>query len=169
MVIDAGQLLMENEAKNRIYLEINRVLGVFFERQDIDCSTISVVFISSQSSPKPIQGLVLNTLPAAFLSALSQAISETITSLPVNHEILFQKYALKNETLQDKQHQEKTEQETSVYSKTLTLQESPALAKSNDESDDLNHLQQTTQQDLIQNTDSISKCASQNSQEELHK
>ena len=65
--------------------------------------------------------------------------------------------------------QEKTEQETSVYSKTLTLQESPALAKSNDESDDLNHLQQTTQQDLIQNTDSISKCASQNSQEELHK
>ena len=169
MVIDAGQLLMENEAKNRIYLEINRALGVFFERQELDCSKISVVFISSQSSPKPIQGLVLNTLPAAFLSALSQAISETITSLPVNHEILFQKYALKNKTLQDKQHQEKTEQETSVYSKTLTLQESPALAKSNDESDDLNHLQQTTQQDLIQNTDSISKCASQNSQEELHK
>lgn len=95
IVIDAGKLLLENEAQNRVYFEINRALGSFFEKDEIDCAKISVNFINSQSEPKPIQGLVLSTLPAAFLSALSQAISESLSEIPVNSEILFKEGTIK--------------------------------------------------------------------------
>ena len=101
IVIDAGKLLIENEAQNRVYFEINRTLETFFQNDEIECAKISVSFINSQSEAKPIQGLVLSTLPSAFLSAISQAISESISEFPVNSELLFEKGAFKPDEFLD--------------------------------------------------------------------
>ncbi|QTQ13830.1 xanthine dehydrogenase family protein molybdopterin-binding subunit [Treponema parvum] len=83
ITIDAGEILVTEAAQNNVYLEIDRVLCMLFENEKLDCPKISVNFIDSQDDPKQVQGLVLNTLPAAFMSALSQAMAQQINVLPI--------------------------------------------------------------------------------------
>ncbi len=108
IVIDGGKIFLEAEAQNRIRLEINQTLCLLLDKEKLDCNKIAISFIHSQGEPKQINRLVKNTIPAAFCSALSEAISETITALPVESNLLFIKGAFKpedmlgNEDIQDK-------------------------------------------------------------------
>ena len=59
--------------------------------ETIDCTNISLRFIQSSAEPKQIHGLVQNILPAAISSALSQALANIISDVPLQPETLFKK------------------------------------------------------------------------------
>lgn len=118
VVIDSGKILIESEAQSRINLEINQTLCCLMDEDELDCAKISISFIHSQNEPKQLHGLIANVIPAAFSSALSQAISETITSIPVKEDLLFIKGAFKpEETLYD------------IEQESISLDEEPSAVK----------------------------------------
>ena len=89
VVIDSGEILSGKAAENSIKLDINRILSHVIKDEYVECTNISVRFIQSESEPKQLHGLVQNILPAAFSSALSQALSNTVSSVPLPVEELF--------------------------------------------------------------------------------
>jgi CO/xanthine dehydrogenase Mo-binding subunit len=95
VVIDTGEILSAKSAENSIKLDINRILSRLVKDENIECTNISVQFLQSSSEPKQLHGLIQNTIPAAFSSALTQALSNTINSIPIPAEELFrQGYSL---------------------------------------------------------------------------
>ena len=50
---------------------------------------VSVQFTQSDDEPKQIGHLVFSILPAAYTSALSQALASTVNSLPLKTDSLF--------------------------------------------------------------------------------
>ena len=55
----------------------------------LECSKISISFVNSENDPTQIDGLISRILPAAFTSALSQAISCEINSIPIKTDQIF--------------------------------------------------------------------------------
>ncbi len=89
IVISAGKILLGKPAETRIKLSIHQVLSQIVENEMLDCAKISVSFVQSESEPAQIGGLIKKCLPAAFSSALSQALGSDIPSLPIKTDSLF--------------------------------------------------------------------------------
>ncbi|MCR5290507.1 MAG: molybdopterin-dependent oxidoreductase [Treponema sp.] len=89
VVVDAGKIISAKDAENTIKLDIQRLLAILIKDEIIKCPLIDIRFIQSDAEPKEIRGLMQNVLPAAFTSALSQALANTITDIPLLPKTLF--------------------------------------------------------------------------------
>ncbi len=91
VVVDGGRIMAVKAAENSIKMDINRILADLIKYETLDCPSINVRFVQSDEEPKQIHGLVQNVLPAAFTSALSQALANTVSDVPLMQETLFVK------------------------------------------------------------------------------
>lgn len=89
VIIDGGKILSPKSAENSVYRSIQRCLTTLVEDDSINCPSISVQFMQSEEEPKQIGHLVYSILPAAYTSALSQALAYPVRSLPLKTDSLF--------------------------------------------------------------------------------
>ena len=89
IIIDGGKILHPKAAENAIYRGIQRTLSLLVEDDSLSCPTVSVQFTQSEEEPKQIGHLVYSILPAAYTAALSQALSSTVSSLPLKTDSIF--------------------------------------------------------------------------------
>lgn len=89
VILNAGKIYLANAAENSIKLAIQHALSEIVEDDIIKCSDISVLFITSDSDSSQLSGIISKLLPAAFASALSQALNFEITSIPVSQKDIF--------------------------------------------------------------------------------
>ncbi len=89
-VIEAGQIINIEAAKNTILNETYHCLKQLIEDEIVVCKNINVDFIPSKDEPKQLGHIVYSLLPVAFIQALSQASNKTITKLPIKTDTLFE-------------------------------------------------------------------------------
>lgn len=87
--LDCGEVLNEKTILNTIKLEIQQELTKLVSDKTVICDNIHIYLMPSNYKPAQINGLIHNTIPAAFSSALSQALSTDINNLPCTEEQLF--------------------------------------------------------------------------------
>ena len=90
ITINCGELFDEAAALKTIRLEIQQELTMLVEGKTVQCDNISIQFIQSKDKAGQIGGLVHNTLPAAFSSALSLVLATQLTQLPCTEAQLFE-------------------------------------------------------------------------------
>ena len=56
----------------------------------VPCDAINISFIQSNNRSGQVGGLIHNSLPAAFSSALSLALTTQLTEIPCTEDLLFQ-------------------------------------------------------------------------------
>ena len=56
----------------------------------VPCDAININFIQSENRSGQVGGLIHNSLPAAFSSALSLALTTQLTEIPCTEDLLFQ-------------------------------------------------------------------------------
>lgn len=88
-IISAGIIGIPKVAENSVKLSIEHALSEIVEDEALKCDKISVSFVQSENDPKQIDGLISRILPAAFSSALSQAIGHEINTIPVKPQTFF--------------------------------------------------------------------------------
>lgn len=88
-IISAGKIGIPKVAENSVKLSIEHALSEIVEDEALKCDKISVLFVQSENDPKQIDGLISRILPAAFSSALSQAIGHEINTIPVKPQNFF--------------------------------------------------------------------------------
>lgn len=87
--INCGELFDAEAAKKTVRLEIQQELTMLVQGKTVPCDAIHISFIESDDKPGQVGGLVHNTLPAAFSSALSLALATKLTHLPCTETQLF--------------------------------------------------------------------------------
>lgn len=112
MVIDCGKLFDMKAAERTTKLAIQQELTTLVENQTVDYDSINIEFITSDNEPGQIGELVHNTLPAAFSSALSLALSTQINTLPASQSLLFELIKQREfENIQEQKIKEESENE----------------------------------------------------------
>uniref|UniRef100_UPI00388E2F51 molybdopterin cofactor-binding domain-containing protein n=1 Tax=Treponema sp. TaxID=166 RepID=UPI00388E2F51 len=96
VIIDAGKIINPKAAENEIHRSIQNCLNFLVKNKTFTCPEIKIQFTQSEEEPKQIGGLIYSILPAAYTSALSQALSSQIEYLPLQTDSIF-KYIEKNE------------------------------------------------------------------------
>lgn len=89
IAINCGRLFDEDAAKKSVRLEVQQELTMLVQGKSVPCDKIEIRFIQSDDKPGQVGGLVHNTLPAAFSSALSLALATKLTHLPCTETQLF--------------------------------------------------------------------------------
>lgn len=89
VIIDGGKILSPKAAENAVHRSIQRCLSTLVDDDSLRCPAISVQFMQSDEEPKQIGHLVYSILPAAYTSALSQALAVTVDSLPLQTDSIF--------------------------------------------------------------------------------
>ena len=89
VIIDGGKILHPKAAENAVYRSIQKSLSTFVAGEALKCPQISVQFTQSEEEPKQIGHIVYSILPAAYTSALSQALAIPVTSIPLQTDSLF--------------------------------------------------------------------------------
>lgn len=89
VTVHCGQLFDEAAAAKTIKLEIQQELTMLVKGKTVPCDKIQINFIKSEEKAGQVGGLVHNTLPAAFSSALSLALATKLTHLPCTETQLF--------------------------------------------------------------------------------
>ncbi|MBQ7619094.1 MAG: xanthine dehydrogenase family protein [Treponema sp.] len=89
VAVSAGKILAEKEAENKIKFSIQKTLAELIKNERLAAKNISIAFVQSELEPSQIGGLVKKALPAAFASALSQALNYDIHSVPLNDSDIF--------------------------------------------------------------------------------
>lgn len=89
VIIDGGKILNPKAAENAIHRKIQHCLASLVDGDALKCPVITVQFTQSEEEPKQIGGLIYSILPAAYASALSQAVASTVEKLPLKTESLF--------------------------------------------------------------------------------
>lgn len=90
MCVDCGEVFDEAAALRTIRLEIQQELAMLVKGKTIPCENITIKFIDSGLKGGQLGELTHNTLPAAFSSALSLALSTQLTSLPCTEKQIFE-------------------------------------------------------------------------------
>lgn len=90
VVVDCGELFDEKAARKTISLEIQQELTSLVEGKTVTCDNFNISFIKSKRKPCQINKLIHNTIPAAFSSALSLALTTSLTTIPCTEKRLFQ-------------------------------------------------------------------------------
>ena len=90
VTLDCGELYDEAAARRTIRLEIQQELTMLVKGKTVPCDAINIQFIQSDNHSGQVGGLIHNTLPAAFSSALSVALTTQLTEIPCTEELLFQ-------------------------------------------------------------------------------
>ncbi len=89
MTVNCGELFDKKAAERTLKLAIQQELLTLVENSKLQCDTIKIFFVDSEESPGQIGELVHNTVPAAFSSALSLALSTHIDTLPVSQSLIY--------------------------------------------------------------------------------
>ncbi len=89
VAVSAGKILAEKEAENKIKFSIQKTLAELIEGDNLSARHIHISFVQSESESAQIGGLIKKALPAAFTSALSQALGCQINSIPLKDDTLF--------------------------------------------------------------------------------
>ena len=90
VTVDCGELFDEAAAIRTIRLEIQQELTMLVKGKSVPCDSIHIDFVQSNNKSGQLGGLIHNSLPAAFSSALSLALTTQLTELPCTEEQLFQ-------------------------------------------------------------------------------
>lgn len=88
--VDCGELFDEAAARRTIRLEIQQELTMLVKGKTVPCDAINISFIQSNNRSGQVGGLIHNSLPAAFSSALSLALTTQLTEIPCTEDLLFQ-------------------------------------------------------------------------------
>ncbi len=89
VTMDCGELLDEAAAVRTIRLEIQQELTMLVRGKTVPCDAIHINFIQSGEHASQVGGLIHNSLPAAFSSALSLALTTQLTEIPCTEDLLF--------------------------------------------------------------------------------
>ncbi|MBR1723273.1 MAG: molybdopterin-dependent oxidoreductase, partial [Treponema sp.] len=92
VVIDGGKILNPKAAESSVVSAIQRCLSMLVENELLQCPVITVNFTQSEEEPKQIGNLVFSMLPAAYTSALSQALAVRVGGLPLKCDSLYKLY-----------------------------------------------------------------------------
>ena len=90
VTVDCGELFDEAAAERAIRLEIQQELTMLVIGKTVPCDAINISFIQSSNRSGQVGGLIHNSLPAAFSSALSLALTTQLTEIPCTEDLLFQ-------------------------------------------------------------------------------
>lgn len=89
VIINAGKIILPKIAETSVRLAVEHTLSELVQDEVLECSKITVLFMNSENESTQIDGIIPKILPAAFASALSQAIDHEINTLPVKTEQIF--------------------------------------------------------------------------------
>ena len=89
VIIDGGKIVNPKAAENAVYRSIQSCLSCLVEGNPLTCSKISVQFMQSEDEPKQIGNIIYSILPAAYTSALSQAIAVSVETLPIQTDTIY--------------------------------------------------------------------------------
>lgn len=112
MTVDCGKLFDKKAAERSLKLAIQQELNILVSNTKVQCDNINITFIDSEETPGQIGELVHNTVPAAFSSALSLALSTQISSLPVSQSYLYQLIKQRESETEDTEEQTENPEET---------------------------------------------------------
>ena len=90
VTVDCGEVFDEAAARRTIRLEIQQELTMLVQGKTVPCDAINISFIQSENRSGQVGGLIHNSLPAAFSSALSLALTTQLTEIPCTEDLLFQ-------------------------------------------------------------------------------
>lgn len=107
VTVDCGEVIEENAIKNNIRLEIQQELSMLVTGKSIFCDNIQITILKSNRKSGQISGLIHNSLPSAFSSALSLALMTQLTQIPVSEENLFK--IIKSRTKKNSKTEEQNE------------------------------------------------------------
>lgn len=88
-IADAGKILNPHAAETSLKNSIQEGLKELVEDDELSVSSISIQFMQSNDEPKQLGNIAASLLPAAYASALSQAVGKTITNMPVQTDTVF--------------------------------------------------------------------------------
>lgn len=88
-IADAGKILNPHAAETALKKSIQEGLKELIEDEELESPAISIQFIQSEDEPKQLGDIAASLLPAAYSSALSQAVGETITNMPVQTDTVY--------------------------------------------------------------------------------
>lgn len=83
VAVSAGKILAGKEAEAKIKFSIEKTLAELIEGERLCAKKISIAFVQSEAESAQIGGLIKKSLPAAFASALSQALGTSVQSVPL--------------------------------------------------------------------------------------
>ncbi len=110
-IVDAGKILNPHAAETALKNSIQEELRELIEDDEIESPEISIQFIQSNDEAKQLGDIASSLLPAAYSSALSQAVGKTITNMPVQTDTVY-KFTSELQKLWDEKHsQEQTDEE----------------------------------------------------------
>lgn len=89
VVINCGRILSVRAAENTVKSAIQQSLSTLVEQESLRCENIRVQFVQSDEEPKQLGAIVHSLIPAAFSSALSQALASPLTHLPMQTDTLY--------------------------------------------------------------------------------
>ena len=89
VTVDCGELFDEAAARRTIRLEIQQELTMLVKGKSVLCDGINISFVQSNNRSGQVGGLIHNSLPAAFSSALSLALTTQLTNIPCTEDLLF--------------------------------------------------------------------------------
>lgn len=90
VTMDCGELFDKAAAVRTAKLEIQQELNMLVKGKTVPCDEINISFVESDNHSGQVGGLIHNSLPAAFSSALSLALTTQLTELPCTEDLLFQ-------------------------------------------------------------------------------
>lgn len=115
-IADAGKILNPHAAETSLKNSIQEGLKELVEDDELSVSSISIQFMQSNDEPKQLGDIAASLLPAAYASALSQAVGKTITNMPVQTDTVFkltkslkENWEKQKETEENKNSEETTE------------------------------------------------------------
>ena len=107
ITIDCGEIFDEKAALKTIRLELQQTLTTLVEEKSVSYDNCVIQFVKSKNKQGQVGELVHNTLPAAFSSALSLALTTELTRIPCTEMKLFklirEREKEKNQTPQTKE------------------------------------------------------------------
>ncbi|WP_191016764.1 xanthine dehydrogenase family protein molybdopterin-binding subunit [Treponema zioleckii] len=89
VVADAGKILNVIQASSSLKLAIQQCLANLVEGETVPADKIKVALIQSDDEPKMVAHLIESILPAAYSSALSQALGKTVESIPLKNDTIY--------------------------------------------------------------------------------
>lgn len=82
IVIDCGKIISVPAAERSLRLAIQQELSNLIADEILPCEQISISFVQSSERAGLLSNIIHNTMPAAFCTALSQALGKNISTLP---------------------------------------------------------------------------------------
>ncbi|MBD5406130.1 MAG: xanthine dehydrogenase family protein [Treponema sp.] len=90
VAVDCGEILSLKAVESTIKLCIAQELEHLSSDIEVCYPEIKIFFVQSTNPPSQISSLMHNIIPAAYTSALSQAVSSTVRSFPCGEKELFE-------------------------------------------------------------------------------